>query len=110
MFEMYGKEKDHKIPEGAEVVLLTSVSDFALLAIVRGMLEDENIPYLAVEPHGSAMGMIVGFSMYGADIYISKEDEERARAEAEAAAAAERAANPTSEDLLKEIRDLLKNK
>ena len=79
MFDMYGKEKDHKIPEGAEVVLLTSVSDFALLAIVRGMLEDENIPYLAVEPHGSAMGMIVGFSMYGADIYISKDDEERGR-------------------------------
>ena len=79
MFDMYGKEKDHKIPEGSEVVLLTSVSDFALLAIVRGVLEDENIPYLAVEPHGSAVGMIVGFSMYGADIYISKDDEERAR-------------------------------
>lgn len=41
---------------------------------------------------------------------LAKEQEERARAEAEAAAAAERAANPTSEDLLKEIRDLLKNK
>lgn len=41
---------------------------------------------------------------------LAKEEEERARAEAEAAAAAERAANPTSEDLLKEIRDLLKNK
>ena len=41
---------------------------------------------------------------------LAKEQEERAHAEAEAAAAAERAANPTSEDLLKEIRDLLKNK
>ena len=41
---------------------------------------------------------------------LAKEEEERAHAEAEAAAAAERAANPTSEDLLKEIRDLLKNK
>ena len=41
---------------------------------------------------------------------LAKEQEEIARAEAEAAAAAERAANPTSEDLLKEIRDLLKNK
>ncbi len=41
---------------------------------------------------------------------LAKEQEETARAEAEAAAAAERAANPTSEDLLKEIRDLLKNK
>ncbi len=41
---------------------------------------------------------------------LAKEEEERPHAEAEAAAAAERAANPTSEDLLKEIRDLLKNK
>lgn len=41
---------------------------------------------------------------------LAKKEEERAHAEAEAAAAAERAANPTSEDLLKEIRDLLKNK
>lgn len=40
----------------------------------------------------------------------AKEAEEAARAEAEAKAAAERAANPTTEDLLKEIRDLLKNK
>lgn len=41
---------------------------------------------------------------------LAKEAEERAKAEAEAAAAAERAANPTSEELLKEIRDILKNK
>ena len=40
----------------------------------------------------------------------AKEAEEQAKAEAEAKAAAERAANPTAEDLLKEIRDLLKNK
>lgn len=39
-----------------------------------------------------------------------KEAEECARAEAEAKAAADRVANPTSEELLKEIRDLLKNK
>lgn len=41
---------------------------------------------------------------------LAKEAEERAKAEAEAKAAAERAANPTAEELLKEIRDLLKNK
>ncbi len=39
-----------------------------------------------------------------------KEAEERAKAEAEAKAAADRVANPTSEELLKEIRDLLKSK
>lgn len=41
---------------------------------------------------------------------LAKEEAERAAAEAEAAAAAERAANPTTEDLLKEIIALLKTK
>ncbi len=41
---------------------------------------------------------------------LAKEAEERAKLEAEAKAAAERAANPTAEDLLKEIRDMLKNR
>lgn len=41
---------------------------------------------------------------------LAKEAEEKAKAEAEAKAAAEKAANPTSEELLKEIRDILKNK
>lgn len=40
---------------------------------------------------------------------LAHEADERAKKEAEKKAAAERAANPTSEDLLKEIRDLLKN-
>lgn len=41
---------------------------------------------------------------------LSKEAEEKAKAEAEARASAERAAHPSSEELLAEIRDLLKNK
>ena len=41
---------------------------------------------------------------------LAKEEAKRAAAEAEAAAAAERAANPTTEDLLKEIITLLKAK
>lgn len=41
---------------------------------------------------------------------LAKKAEKKAKAEAEAKAAAERAANPTTEDLLKEIRDLLKKK
>ncbi len=41
---------------------------------------------------------------------LSKEAEAKAKAEAEARAAAERAAHPSSEELLAEIRDLLKNK
>ena len=41
---------------------------------------------------------------------LAKEAEAIAKAEEEAKAAAERAANPTTEDLLAEIRDILKNK
>ncbi len=41
---------------------------------------------------------------------LAKEAEEKAKAEEDARAAAERAANPTSEELLKEIRDILKSK
>ena len=41
---------------------------------------------------------------------LVKEAEAIAKAEEEAKAAAERAANPTTEDLLAEIRDILKNK
>ena len=41
---------------------------------------------------------------------LAKEAEEKAKAEAEAKAAAEKAAQPTSEELLKEIRDILKSK
>lgn len=41
---------------------------------------------------------------------LAKEAEEKAKADAEAKAAAEKAANPTSEELLKEIRDILKSK
>ena len=41
---------------------------------------------------------------------LAKEAEEKAKAEAEAREAAERAAHPSSEELLAEIRDLLKNK
>lgn len=41
---------------------------------------------------------------------LSEEAEKKAKAEAEARAAAERAAHPSSEELLAEIRDLLKNK
>ena len=41
---------------------------------------------------------------------LAKEAEEKAKAEDEARAAAQRAANPSTEELLKEIRDILKSK
>ncbi len=41
---------------------------------------------------------------------LAKEAEEKAKAEEEARAAAQKAANPSTEELLKEIRDILKSK
>ena len=53
-----------------EIDLLITVYDEAMLGIVRSLLEEENIPYHMQERNGSALGMITGFSMYGADVYV----------------------------------------
>ncbi len=80
MFDMFGLEKDHRIAYGDEVVLLTTVYDVAMLGMVRGLLEDANIPYLVHErATGSAMRIMTGFSMYGTDIFVPKAAEETAR-------------------------------
>ena len=80
MFDMFGLEKDHKIAYGDEVVHLTTVYDLAILGMVRGLLEDANIPYLVQErATGSAMRIMTGFSLYGTDIFVPKAAEETAR-------------------------------
>ena len=80
MFDVFGFEKDHRIAYGDEVVLLTTVYDIAMLGMVRGLLEDEGVPYLVHErATGSAMRIMTGFSMYGTDIFVPKAAEEVAR-------------------------------
>ncbi len=70
-FDLFGLEKPHKISDGDEVSHLITVYDVALLGIVRGMLEDENIPYLVRERGtGSAMRILTGFSSFGTDVYV----------------------------------------
>ncbi len=71
MFDLFGLEKPHKISDGDEVSHLITVYDVAVLGIVRGMLEDEQIPYLVRERGtGSAMRIMTGFSLYGTDVYV----------------------------------------
>ena len=71
MSDLFGLEKPHKITDGDDVSHLITVYDVAVLGIVRGMLEDENIPYLVRERGtGSAMRLITGFSLYGTDVYV----------------------------------------
>lgn len=81
MFDgLFGMEKNHKIAYGDEVVHLTTVYDIAILGMVRGLLEDADIPYLVHErATGSAMRIMTGFSLYGTDIFVPKAAEETAR-------------------------------
>lgn len=80
MFDLFGLERNHKIGEDEEVDLLTTVYDVVMLGIIRGLLEDEKIPYLVHERGtGSAMRIMTGFSMFGTDIFVPKAAMERAR-------------------------------
>ena len=80
MSDLFGLEKPHKISDGDDVSHLITVYDVAVLGIVRGMLEDENIPYLVRERGtGSAMRIITGFSLYGTDVYVPTEAYETAK-------------------------------
>ena len=81
MSDLFGLEKPHKISDGDEVSHLITVYDVAVLGIVRGLLEDENIPYLVRERGtGSAMRIITGFSLYGTDVYVPTDAYETAKA------------------------------
>ena len=80
MFDLFGLEKNHKIGEDEEIDLLTTVYDVAVLAMIKGLLEDEKIPYLVHErATGSAMRIMTGFSMFGTDIFVPKACMEQAR-------------------------------
>ena len=79
MFDWLQPEKYHKITDGDEVELLTTVTDVAVLGIVRGLLEEENIPYLKKDRGtGGAMRIMMGQSFYGTDIYVPEGELERA--------------------------------
>ncbi len=81
MFDFFGLEKPHKITDGDETSLLTTIYDVAILGMVRGLLESENIPYLVRERgSGSAMRIMTGLSLYGTDIFVPTEALEQAQA------------------------------
>lgn len=77
---LFGLERDHRIADGEDVALLTTVRDVAMLGIVRGLLEDAGIPYLVHErATGSAMRIMTGFSLFGTDIFVPSAALETAR-------------------------------
>lgn len=59
--------------------LLTTIYDRAQRMIVESILQDANIPYLAKERgSGSMVKVIAGYSMFGTDIFVRREQLELA--------------------------------
>lgn len=71
---------DSAAHSGEQEELLITVFDNIQLAMVRGLLEAENIPYLVRERgSGSSVKIISGYSLYGSDVFVEKSCIERAR-------------------------------
>ena len=77
MDSLFGLDAPANIGDGFAV--LTTVFSNEELIVVRGLLESADIPFLAkARGSGGAVGVIMGFNMYGTDIYVREEDLEAA--------------------------------
>ena len=57
-----------------DLELLTTAYDPTYLAIVKSILTDAKIPFLTKDRgSGAAVRVIMGYSMFGADIFVPKE-------------------------------------
>ena len=62
-----------------DLELLTTVNDNVFLSIVESVLEDNDIPYLVKDRGcGAVVKVVMGFSIFGADVYVLKKDHEAA--------------------------------
>lgn len=76
---LFGLDKASRQPEG--LLLLTTVYDNVSLAVIRGILEGADIPYLIKERgSGSSVKIIAGYSMFGTDIFVRRDQLETAAA------------------------------
>ena len=76
--DLFGLGKAKKSDDNME--LLVTTHDNIELSILKSILEGEEIPYMVHDRGtGSAMRIIAGYSMFGTDIYVSKEVAEQAR-------------------------------
>ncbi len=68
-----------KASEQKGLALVATVFSPAELAVVESILRDADIPYLAKERGaGGAIKIVMGFSMYGTDIFVRENDVETA--------------------------------
>ena len=64
-----------------ELELLTTAYDPTYLAIIESILTDAEIPYLKKDRgSGAAVRVIMGYSMFGTDVFVLKEHFETASA------------------------------
>ena len=58
---------------------LTTASDSVYLSIVESVLKDNDIPYLVKDRGcGAVVKVVMGFSIFGADVYVLNKDLEKA--------------------------------
>ncbi|MDO4273140.1 MAG: DUF2007 domain-containing protein [Eubacteriales bacterium] len=74
---MFGSKKDK---DKNEPVLLITVDSNYQLGLVRSILEENKIPCLAQDrASGGYMRVYAGGSIFGTDIYVAPENEDKAR-------------------------------
>ena len=70
--DIFGLDKVSAHDEDLE--LLTTAYDPTYLAIVKSILEDAKIPFLTKDRgSGAAVRVIMGYSMFGADVFVPRE-------------------------------------
>lgn len=71
--------RKEKSGDKIELVLLRSTNDNYQINLIKGLLEDANIPYIIKERgSGGYMKIIGGISVFGTDIYVDKTTVEKA--------------------------------
>lgn len=72
---------DNPAKADKDVALLTTTHDDVEKMIICGILEEENIPFLAKDRGaGEAVRVVTGYSMYGCDIFVPGDLFEKANA------------------------------
>ena len=78
MFNKKNKNNEHDSSD-IELVNLISTNDNTELTLIESILKNNSIPFILKEKEsGSYMKIIGGFSLYGTDIYVEKNDFEKA--------------------------------
>ena len=64
---------DQVSPHDGDEELLTTVHDNVELAVLRSILEGEGIPYeIRERGSGNSVKIIMGYSMFGSDVFVPK--------------------------------------